>query len=66
VKLPEDDWWEVFDTDRETLGFLVAAMVSMSDFARAEAKKWTIEGVPLNVEGLEKELKRQEKMNGCN
>jgi len=66
VKLPEDDWWEVFDTDRETLGFLVAAMVSMSDFALAEAKKWGSEGVPLTVERLEKELKLQEQMNGSN
>lgn len=32
VKLPGEDWWEVFDTDREELGFLVVAMLSMAGF----------------------------------
>lgn len=64
AKLPEDDWWEVFDTDRETLGFLVAAMVSMHDFARAERKKWEKRGVPMTVDALEGELERRQIRNG--
>ena len=34
VKLPGNEWWEVFDVDREELGFLVVAMMSMQARAR--------------------------------
>lgn len=64
VKLPEDDWWEVFDTDRETLGFLVAGMVSMGDFALAERQKWGSRGVPRTVEEVDAELERRQIVNG--
>ncbi|KAK4945588.1 hypothetical protein LTR10_015207 [Elasticomyces elasticus] len=40
VKLVEQNWWEVFDVDREDLGFLVMAYGSMSNFAEAEMEKW--------------------------
>jgi hypothetical protein len=46
VKLPAEDWWEVFDTDREELGFLVVAMISMEGFVRGEAEKWVGRKVP--------------------
>ncbi|KIW08119.1 uncharacterized protein PV09_01054 [Verruconis gallopava] len=46
VKLPGDEWWEVFDTDREELGFLVVAMLSMEGFVRREADKWADRSVP--------------------
>jgi hypothetical protein len=29
AKMPEHEWWEVFDVDREELGFLVVAMRSV-------------------------------------
>lgn len=32
-KLPELAWWELFDVDREELGFLVVAMLSTPPFA---------------------------------
>ncbi|KAH0158513.1 cyclin, partial [Aureobasidium melanogenum] len=32
VKLPGEEWWEVFDVDREELGFLVVALISMEGF----------------------------------
>lgn len=38
VKLPELPWWEVFDVDREQLGFLVVAMLSMDAFAESIQK----------------------------
>ena len=46
VKLPAEEWWEVFDTDREELGFLVVAMISMEGFVRVEAEKWADRKVP--------------------
>jgi hypothetical protein len=40
VKLPDGEWWEVFDCDREKLGFLVVGMMSMEGFVREERQKW--------------------------
>ncbi|KAL2421944.1 hypothetical protein ABEF95_001864 [Exophiala dermatitidis] len=40
VKLVEQNWWEVFDVDREDLGFLLLAYGSLANFAEAEAEKW--------------------------
>ncbi|KAI9817325.1 MAG: hypothetical protein M1826_001640 [Phylliscum demangeonii] len=62
VKLPaEQEWWRVFDVEREELGFLVVALVSMPGFVRAEKEKWAAAGaiVPLDVRALEKELERR-------
>ncbi|OJD39767.1 cyclin domain-containing protein [Diplodia corticola] len=60
VKLPGEPWWEVFDTDREELGFLVVAMVSMPGFAAEEKAKWgTRRRVPLTLEELDAELERR-------
>lgn len=56
VKLPEEEWWEVFDTDREELGFLVVAMTSMPRFAAAEKLKWNDGGVPFSVGAVEEQL----------
>jgi cyclin L len=64
VKLPGDEWWEVFDTDREKLGFLVVAMVSMEGFVRQEKEKWEGRKIPLTVEELDKELKEEQSLNG--
>lgn len=46
VKLPGEDWWEVFDTDREELGFLVVALISMEGFVKEEAEKWKGQKMP--------------------
>ncbi|PGH28772.1 hypothetical protein GX50_08485 [[Emmonsia] crescens] len=56
VKLVDDEWWEVFDVDREELGFLVVGMRSMESFAKAEKEKWKGRLVPLTVDQLEAEL----------
>ena len=53
VKLPSSRWWEVFDVDREELGFLVAAMTSLHAFASEESQKWRGKKVPLKVAGVE-------------
>jgi hypothetical protein len=46
IKLPAEEWWEVFDTDREELGFLVVAMISVEGFARGEAEQSTGRKLP--------------------
>lgn len=59
AKLPEVEWWEVFDVDREELGFLVVAMRSMEGFARAEREKWGMRPVPMVVDEVEAEIERR-------
>ncbi|KIW89793.1 uncharacterized protein Z519_09950 [Cladophialophora bantiana CBS 173.52] len=48
VKLVERNWWEVFDVDREDLGFLVLSYGSMANFAQAEMEKWKNGPLPLD------------------
>ncbi|KAL1303833.1 hypothetical protein AAFC00_000290 [Neodothiora populina] len=62
VKLPGDEWWEVFDVDREELGFLVVALISMTGFAEQEAQRWTGRKTPLTVEELQAEIETQRLM----
>jgi hypothetical protein len=58
IKLPDVEWWEVFDTDREALGFLVVALLSVENFAEEERKIWHGKKVPMTVETVEAEMKR--------
>lgn len=64
VKLVDGEWWEVFDVDREELGFLVVAMKSMDGFARAEKEKWAGRPVPLTVDDVEAEIQRRKTQEG--
>lgn len=59
VKMPECEWWEVFDTDREELGFLCVGMLSLEGFAQEERTKWGTRKCPLRVAEVESELKRR-------
>ena len=59
VKLPSLRWWEIFDVDREELGFLVAAMSSMHAFASEEALRWANRRAPLTVAEVEEEMSRR-------
>jgi hypothetical protein len=63
VKLPGEQWWEVFDCDREELGFLVVALLSMEGFARSEQQKWEGRRLPLSLEAMKEELARREAAN---
>lgn len=60
AKLPEVEWWEVFDVDREELGFLVVALRSMDGFALEEKHKWSRRKVPLTVEDLRAEMESRQ------
>jgi len=43
VKMPEVEWWEVFDCEREELGFLVVALGSLEGLVRKETERWEAE-----------------------
>lgn len=40
VKMPDVEWWEVFDCEREELGFLVVGMGSLAGLVEREAERW--------------------------
>jgi hypothetical protein len=60
VKLTDWDWWEIFDVDREDLGFLVVGFQSCEPWMAAEKEKWMESDCPLTVAELEEEMKRRE------
>ncbi|KAL5117563.1 hypothetical protein ACEQ8H_004593 [Pleosporales sp. CAS-2024a] len=60
IKLPEVEWWEIFDTDREELGFLCVGMLSVEGFARQEKERWEGRRLPLSVEEVAAEVKRRD------
>lgn len=47
AKMPECEWWEVFDVEREELGFLVVAMRSLEGWVRKQREQfsWMTEGM---------------------
>lgn len=62
IKLVDGEWWEVFDVDREELGFLVVGMRSMEGFARVEMEKWKGRAIPMIVDEVEAEIERRRMM----
>ena len=50
TKLADGNWWEVFDVEREDLGFLVLAYSSLPGFAETERTKWLGRKVPLGID----------------
>lgn len=64
VKLPDVEWWEVFDTDREELGFLVVAMISMENFVKQEKAVWGTRAIPMTLDDVEAEVIRRKDVNG--
>lgn len=60
VKLTEWDWWEIFDVDREDLGFLVVGLQSCEAWISAEKENWADADCPLTVATLEEEMERRE------
>ncbi|KAK4226772.1 cyclin-L2 [Podospora fimiseda] len=48
AKMPDNEWWEVFDVDREELGFLVMGMRSVEGWV----KKMREEDMPKMKEGM--------------
>ncbi|KAI9878085.1 MAG: hypothetical protein M1830_001838 [Pleopsidium flavum] len=59
AKLPEVEWWEVFDVEREELGFLVVGMQSMDEWVKVETGKWGKRQAPMMVDEVESECERR-------
>lgn len=59
AKMPECAWWEVFDVDREDLGFLVVAMRSLEGWAKTEGETEFRRGGVITRKTMEEELKRR-------
>lgn len=57
-KLPDAEWWEVFDCEREELGFLVVAMGSLEGVVRREIERWGKGKGMIMREDVRGELKR--------
>lgn len=57
VSLATCEWWEVFDVDREELGFLVVGLRSCSGWIEKEKQKWMANRCPLTIEEIEIELR---------
>lgn len=55
VKLPDVEWWEVFDCEREELGFLVVGMGSLAGLVERERERWGGRGM-ITREGVKGEL----------
>ncbi|KAJ5512563.1 hypothetical protein N7463_002115 [Penicillium fimorum] len=62
VKLVDGEWWEVFDVDREELGFLVVGMKSTEGFMRAEVNQWKNKAIPMAVDEVDAEIERRRMM----
>ena len=59
-KLPECEWWEVFDVNREELGFLVVSFLSMAGFADEEARIWKSRKVPMSFDDIRAEIETRQ------
>ena len=60
VKLSSEEWWEVFDVEREELGFLVVGLRSCHGWVEEEKERWSERRCPLTIEELEGELMKRE------
>jgi hypothetical protein len=59
VKMPECEWWEVFDCEREELGFLVVGMGSLEGLARQAREMWGEKGMITRAD-VRAELKQRD------
>lgn len=62
VKLVDGEWWEVFDVDREELGFLVVGMRSIEGFLKAETELWKNSPIPMVIDEVDAEIERRRMM----
>ena len=63
VNMPESEWWEVFDCEREELGFLAVGMGSLEGVVGREVERWGGRGM-LTREDVRGELGKMGRMLG--
>lgn len=56
INLPDEPWWEVFDVDREELGFLVVALTSMEPFVEDYSTRFDKAPPPLTSRSIREEI----------
>jgi hypothetical protein len=59
VKLPRGEWWEVFDVEREELGFLCLGMGSLEGWVRREVEEVWGQRAVLTRADVREELKKR-------
>ncbi|KAK1635094.1 cyclin domain-containing protein [Colletotrichum phormii] len=59
AKMPEVAWWEVFDVEREELGFLVVGMRSLEGWVRGVKETGMLAGGMITRVGIERESRRR-------
>ena len=63
MKLPSCEWWEVFDVEREDLGFLVVGLGSCESWAKQEEEKWATVACPLTIMEVKSHMERRKLQN---
>lgn len=65
ARMPECEWWEVFDVEREELGFLVVAMRSLDGWAKKQREDlpWAANGM-VTRKAVREELGKRGIRNG--
>jgi hypothetical protein len=58
VRMPEVEWWEVFDCEREELGFLAVGMGSLEGLVRREQERWGGEKGMISRDDVRGELRK--------
>lgn len=58
IRMPECEWWEVFDCEREELGFLAVALGSLEGIVRREVERWGDERGMITREDINGEMKK--------
>ncbi|TDZ22850.1 Cyclin-L2 [Colletotrichum orbiculare MAFF 240422] len=59
AKMPELPWWEVFDVDREELGFLVVGMRSLEGWIKSVKKGGLLSGGMMSRTAIEREVRQR-------
>lgn len=66
ARMPECEWWEVFDVEREELGFLVVGMRSLEGWLRKQREEfpWMMGSGMVTRKMVQAELKQRGVQNG--
>ncbi|KAF9869551.1 hypothetical protein CkaCkLH20_12944 [Colletotrichum karsti] len=59
AKMPEVSWWEVFDVEREELGFLVVGFRSLESWVRGVKESGLLSAGMVTRAGIEREARRR-------
>ena len=61
TSLADEPWWEIFDVDREELGFLVVALTSVASFVESYTEAYSKQTPPMTAKETEAILSQDDK-----